>query len=109
MIDDLRSYDFMIYHIFDAILGHSSVSVESYRSSWSCMFVPTYEIHTEVMTYMLSCHDPPMEYLLGHSVRLTLFRHLDVVILLLWDTSLLIHGSDSVVDLDYGDHTFDDG
>ncbi|KAL6336195.1 hypothetical protein AAG906_011077 [Vitis piasezkii] len=74
MIDDLRSSDFMIYHIFDAILGHSSVSVESYRSSWSCMFVPTYEIHTEAMTYMLSCHDPPMESLLGHSLWMWMTR-----------------------------------
>ena len=27
----------------------------------------------------------------------------------MWDTSLLIRGSNSDVDLDYWDHTFDDG
>ncbi|KAL6312427.1 hypothetical protein AAG906_016381 [Vitis piasezkii] len=34
---------------------------------------------------------------------------IDVVILLLWDTSLLMHGSDLIVDLDYGDQILDDG
>ena len=65
--------DFMIYHTFDTILGHVSFLAEIYRSSRSCMLVPTYEIYTEAMTYLLSCHDPPVESLLSHSVRLTLF------------------------------------
>ena len=73
MMDDLVLSDFMIYHTFDAILGHVSFLAEIYRSSWSYMLVPTYEIHIEAMTYLLSCHDSPVESLLSHSVKLTLF------------------------------------
>ena len=65
--------DFTIYHTFDTILGHVSFLAEIYKSSRSCMHVPTYEIYTEAMTYLLSCHDPPVESLLSHPVRLTLF------------------------------------
>ena len=38
-----------------------------------------------------------------------IFRHLDVVILLIRDTYILIRRSNSAVGLDYRDHTFDDG
>ena len=38
-----------------------------------------------------------------------IFRHLDVVILPLLRYALLICESDSVMDLDYRDHTFDNG
>ncbi|KAL6324442.1 hypothetical protein AAG906_013046 [Vitis piasezkii] len=31
------------------------------RSSWSCMLISTYEIHAEMMTYLLSYHDPLVE------------------------------------------------
>ena len=41
---------FSTYHTSDAILGHISVPVEIYRFSWSCMLIPTYEIHIETMT-----------------------------------------------------------
>ena len=51
MMDDRMLSDFLIYHTFDAILGHISVSVEIYRSSWSCMFIHTYVMHTETMNY----------------------------------------------------------
>ena len=40
---------FSIYHTSDAILGHISLSVEIYRSSWSCMIISTYEIHIKLM------------------------------------------------------------
>ena len=53
--------------------GAYSISGEIYESSWSRTIVSIYEIHTEAMTYLLSCHDSPMESLLSHSVRLTLF------------------------------------
>ena len=53
--------------------GAYSVSVEIYKSSWICMLVPTYEIHTETMTCLLSYHDPPGEPLLSHLVRPALF------------------------------------
>ena len=73
MMDDLMSSDFLTYRTFDAILGDISILVEIYRSSWSCMLIPTYEIHVEMMTCLLSYHDPLVEPLLGHSVRPTLF------------------------------------
>ena len=37
------------------------------------MITPTYEIHAEMITYLLSYHDPLVEPLLSHSVRPTLF------------------------------------
>ena len=74
MMDDLMSFDFFfIYHRFDVILGHISLSVEIYRSSWSCLIISTYEIHIETMTCLLTYHDPLVEPLLGHSVMPTLF------------------------------------
>ena len=57
----------------DAILGHISLLVKIYRSSWSCMIISTYDMHTETMTCLMSYHDPSVEYLLGYSVRLTFF------------------------------------
>ena len=68
MIDDLVLSDLMIYHTFDVILGHISVSVESYRSSWSYMITPAYGMHTETRTCLLFYHDPPVEPFLSHSV-----------------------------------------
>ena len=41
---------FLTYHTSDAILGHIFISIEIYISSWSCMLIPTYEIHIETMT-----------------------------------------------------------
>ena len=73
MMDDPTLSDFSIYHTYDAVLGHIFISIEIYRSSWSCMIISTYEIHTDTMTYLLSYHDPLMEPLLGHSVKPTLF------------------------------------
>ena len=50
-----------------------SVSDEIYRSSWSCMFIPTYGMHAETMTCSLSYHGPSMGSLLSNSARRTLF------------------------------------
>ena len=61
VMDDLVPSDFLTYHTSDAILGHISVSIKIYRSSWSHMIIPTYEIHAQMMTYLLSYHDPPLE------------------------------------------------
>ena len=72
MTDDLMLSDFSIYHTSDAILGHISILVEICRSPLICMIIPTYEIHAETMTCLLSYHDPLVEPLLGHSVRPTL-------------------------------------
>ena len=61
--DDGR-YDvvrFSAYSISDSILGHISISIEIYKSSWNRMIIPTYEIHAEMMTYLLSYRDPPIE------------------------------------------------
>ena len=54
MMDDLMLSDFMIYHTFDAILGHISSLAEIYRSSRSCMLISTYKIHIETMTLQWS-------------------------------------------------------
>ena len=108
MTDNPTLSDFLIYHTSDAILRHISISVEIYRSSWSCMIISTYEIHTEMMTCLLSYHDPLVEPLLGHSVRPTLliFRCPRASS---FERCLLICEFDSIVDLDDWDHAFDDG
>ena len=61
MMDDSILSDLSIYHTSDSILGHIYVSIEIYRSSWSRMIIPTYEIHAEMMIYLLSYHDPLVE------------------------------------------------
>ena len=108
MMDDPMLSDFSIYHTFDVILGHISVLVELFRSPLICMIIPTYEIHAEMMTCLLSYHDPIVEPFLGHSVKPTLlmFRcpHASS-----FERRLLICGFDSSRDLDDWDHAFDDG
>ena len=84
-MDDLLLFNFLIYHISNAILGHISFSNEIYRFSWSCMIISTYEIHTKTMTYLLSYHDPLVEPLLGHSIRPTLLIFRCLMLLLLRD------------------------
>ena len=107
MTDDLRFSDFSIYHKSDAILGHISLSVEICISSWNCMIISTYEIHTKTMTCFLSYHDPLVEPLLGHSVRSTLliFRCPHAFS---FERLLLICGFDLAVDLDDWDCAFAD-
>ena len=90
MGDSMLSIFFSIYNTSDSILGHIFVSIEIYKSSWSCMLVPTYEIHTETMTCLLSYYDLPWEPFLSHLVRPTLFRRLDVIMLLLLGDASLI-------------------
>ena len=51
MMDDLRLSEFPIYHAFDAILGHISLSVEICISSWSHMILITHEMHVELIAY----------------------------------------------------------
>ena len=108
MMDDMMLFDFSIYHTSDAILGHISILVEICRSPMICMIIPTYEIHAEMMTCLLSYHDPIVEPFLGHSVKPTLlmFRcpHASS-----FERRLLICGFDSSRDLDDWDHAFDDG
>ena len=64
---------FPTYHISDAISEHISISVDSYRSSRSCMIIPTYGMLTETMAGSLPCHDPSMEPLWSHPTRPTFF------------------------------------
>ena len=99
MMDDMMLSDFSIYHTSDATLGHISVSIEIYRSSWSCMIISTYEMYTEMMTCLFSYHDLLVEPLLGHSVRLTffIFRYYHAYSS---GRCLLICGFDSTMDLD---------
>ena len=49
MIDDFMSPDFWPVIRSMPILGHISFSIEIYGSSWSCMLIPTYEIHTDMI------------------------------------------------------------
>ena len=64
---------FPTYCTSNAILGHISSLAEIYRSSRSCMLTPTYGMHTETMTCSLFYHDPSVEPLLSHPVRLVFF------------------------------------
>ena len=72
-VDDFVLSDFSTYHISDTIVGHISISIESYRSSWSYMITPTYRMHTETRTCSLFYHDPPVEPLLSYLVRPVFF------------------------------------
>ena len=49
MVDDLMLSNFSIDHTSDVILGHISLLVEIYRSSWIRMILLTYEMHVELM------------------------------------------------------------
>ena len=51
IMDDMILSDFLIYHTSNAILGHISLLVEIYISSWSRMILITYEMHVELMVY----------------------------------------------------------
>ena len=51
MMDDLMLSDFLIYCTSNVILGHISLLVEIYKSSWICMILPTYEMHVELMVH----------------------------------------------------------
>ena len=87
MMDDPMLSDFSIYHTFDVILGHISVLVELFRSPLICMIIPTYEIHAETMTYLLSYHDLVGKPLLSHLVKPTLFSIWMSSYFFFWDTS----------------------
>ena len=82
---------FEVIRFFDlpyiyTIVGHISLWVKIYRSSWSHMTLITYEIHTETMTYQLSYQDLLGEPLLSHSVRPVLFSILMSSCFSFWDT-----------------------
>ncbi|RVW75305.1 hypothetical protein CK203_055363 [Vitis vinifera] len=67
IMDDFMSPDFRsTTHLCHT--GHISVSVESYRSSWSYMITPTFGMRTEMRTCSLFYHDPSVEPLLSHLV-----------------------------------------
>ena len=85
-----------------------SVSDEIYRSSWNCMLISTYEVHTKTRTCSLFIMIPWWSLSWATQPAFN-FQHLNVVILLLRDMSLLMRRSDSVLDLDYGDQILDDG
>ena len=67
---------FSTYRTSNDILGHISVLIEIYKSPWSCMLISTYEVHIEMMTYLLSYHDPLVEPLWSHPIRFIFFRRL---------------------------------
>ena len=81
--------------------GACSVSDEIYGSSWSCMTIITYWMHTETLTCSLPYHDTSVEPF--RQVHIS--RHLVAVMLLIPGDVSLTFG----FDLDYGDRTFDDG
>ncbi|RVW77329.1 hypothetical protein CK203_043725 [Vitis vinifera] len=86
---------------FDAILGHISVSIEIYGSSWSCMLIPTYEIHVDTMFPPWSLSGVTQ---LGLHFATPRCHHV-----FLPGDALLIYGSDSVVHVDDLGRAFDDG
>ena len=51
MTSDKILSNFSTYRIFDAILGHISLSVEFCKSSWSHMILTTHEMHDELIVY----------------------------------------------------------
>ena len=58
IMDDLRLSNFQIYHTFDAILRHISLSIEICRSSWSHMILITREMHVELTVYCYLIMNP---------------------------------------------------
>ena len=89
---------FLTYHTSSAILGHISILDESYRSSWSCVITPTYEMRIETMTCSLFLwwffsggSREPFSY-----ARTS--RHLDAIMLLHPRDTSWICGYDSVMD-----------
>ena len=108
MMDDLRLSEFPIYHAFDDILGHISLSVELCISSWSHMILITHKTHVELIVYYYLIMIP--QWSLSWAIQLgSHFRHLDIITPLLLGDVSLIRGSDLVVDMDDWDCTFDDG
>ncbi|WJZ81397.1 hypothetical protein VitviT2T_001242 [Vitis vinifera] len=103
MIEDRRFHATRssTYHTFDVILGHISVSIEIYGSSWSCMLIPTYEIHVDTMFPPWSLSGVTQ---LGLRFATPRCHHV-----FLPGDALLIYGSDSVVHVDDLDRAFDDG
>ena len=108
MIDDWMSLVFLIYHTSDALLGYIL-----FRMRFT-------DLHGVACLSPLTRYTPrrgPVRYIiiflsgafLEPLSQTRIFRHLDVVILLIRDTSLLMRRSDSIVDLDYGDQILDDG
>ena len=101
IIDDFMSPDFWPVIRSMPILGHISVLIEIYGSSWSCMLIPTYEIHIDTMF-------PPWS--LSGVTQLGLhFATLRCHHAFLPGDAPLIYGSDSVVHVDDLDRAFDDG
>ena len=98
IIDDLMSYDFPTYRTSNVILGHISLSIKIYRSSWSRMILITYDMYVELMVYCYlimipewslspSGVSPRVESLLGHLVRFTLFDIWMLSCFFFWETS----------------------
>ena len=54
MMDDLVSFGFFDLSYVRCHTGAYPVLDEIYRSSWSCMLISTYEVHTETMTLQWS-------------------------------------------------------
>ena len=101
MMDDFMTFVLRTCRAPDAILGHISVSIEIYGSSWSCMLIPTYEIHIDTMF-------PPWS--LSGVTQLGLhFAMLRCHHAFLPRDAPLINGSDSVVHVGDLDRAFDDG
>ena len=72
-MDDLMSPDFSDLSHIRCHTGEYSVSCEIYRSSRSCMLIPTCRMHTETRTCSLFYHSPSVKPLLSHLVRPVFF------------------------------------
>ena len=84
-----------------------SVLIRIYRSSLISMIIPTYEIHVELMICFCFIMIPNRASLWPFGQAHT-FWYLDVIMFLPLGDASLIFGSNSVVDMDDWDYTFDD-
>ena len=76
MMNDLRLTDFSIYHTSDAILGHISLSIGIYRSSWSHMILITHEMHVKLIIdcYLIMIPQWSLSWAIQSGSRFLIFR-----------------------------------
>ena len=108
MMGDQMMSDFSIYHTSDVILGHIP-----FRLRFMDLHGVAYSTHLrdthwgDDLFVILSWSSSGAS--LEPSSQTHTFRHLDVIMIFLLGYAFLTCGSDSVMDVDDQDHTFDDG
>ena len=82
MMDDLMLSDFPVYHTSNVILGHIPSWLRFMDLHWFVWSSPLTRCMSSWWSIFLFYHDSPVEPLLGHSFRLTLF---DIDTILQWN------------------------